>query len=270
MIGRNERLLNYFVLCSFMAIVLFPVLWFVLTALSPNLSGRIDLTNIAWGNFTEAWHVGGFGNAMRASLVITASAVAGQTVLAILSGYAFGVLGVAGERFFFPLILLGLMVSTEAIIVALYYQFRSIGLTDSWFGLILVHIGMGVPFGMFWMRATFRAIPISLIESARLDGANSWRILWRILVPVSRPAILTLVLLSFMWTWNDFFLSLVFISDPDRQPATLALGSFQGMHSLQVNYLAAASLIVSVPVLLLYLIFQRQFISGVMSGSIKE
>ena len=120
------------------------------------------------------------------------------------------------------------------------------------------------------MRASFRAVPPSLIEAAKIDGARSWRILWQILFPIARPAVFTLVLLSFMWTWNDFFLSLVFIADPAKQPATLALGVFQGQHTLEVNLMAAGSLIVALPVLLLYVFFQRHFISGVISGAIKE
>jgi raffinose/stachyose/melibiose transport system permease protein len=270
MISRTERTLNHFVLVFVTILVIFPVLWFVLAALSPETSGRIDLTNLAWGNFATAWQAGAFGPAMFASTVITVGAVAGQTLLAILSGYAFGVLGVIGQKVIFPIILLGLMISSEVFIIPLYYQFHAIGLTDSWLGLIIIQIGMGVPFGAFWMRASFRAVPPSLIEAAKIDGARSWRILWQILFPIARPAVLTLVLLSFMWTWNDFFLSLVFIADPAKQPATLALGVFQGQHTLDVNLMAAGSLIVALPVLLLYVFFQRHFIQGVISGAIKE
>ncbi|MCU1556114.1 MAG: Sugar transporter permease [Microbacteriaceae bacterium] len=270
MISRTERTLNHAVLAVASILVVFPVIWFIFAALSPESSGRIDLTQLTWGNFATAWQAGSFGPAMFASAVITVGAVAGQTVLAILSGYAFGILGVIGQKVIFPIILLGLMISSEVFIIPLYYQFHAIGLTDTWLGLIIIQIGMGVPFGAFWMRATFRAVPPSLVEAAKIDGAHSWRILWQILFPIVRPATFTLVLLSFMWTWNDFFLALVFISDPSKQPATLALGVFQGQHTLNVNLMAAGSLIVALPVLLLYVFFQRHFIQGVISGAIKE
>ncbi len=270
MISRAERTVNHAVLGLISAMVLLPVVWFFFTALSPDSSGRIELTHLDWGNFASAWVAGAFGPAMIASAVITVGAVLGQSILAIFSGYAFGVLGVVGQKIIFPVILFGLMISSEVFIIPLYYQFRQIGLTDSWLGLIIVQIGMGVPFGAFWMRATFRAVPRSLIEAAQIDGARSWRVLWGILFPISRPAILTLVLLSFMWTWNDFFLSLVFISDPTKEPATLALGVFQGVHTLNVNLMAAGSLIVTLPVLILYVFFQRQFIQGVINGALRE
>jgi raffinose/stachyose/melibiose transport system permease protein len=270
MISRAERLLNHGILLVVAVLVLFPVVWFVFTALSPSKSGQLDLLHPDFGNFATAWNEGGFGSAMIASAVITIGAVVGQTIVAILSGFAFGVLGVAGEKIIFPVVLLGLMISAEVFIIPLYYTFQSLGLTNSWLGLIIIQIGMGVPFGAFWMRATFRAVPPSLIEAAEMDGARSWRILWQVLLPIARPAVLTLALLSFMWTWNDFFLSLVFIADPAIQPATLALGVFQGQHSLDVNLLAAGSLLVALPVLILYAFFQRHFIAGVLNGALKE
>lgn len=270
MISHFEKLMNHAVLLVITFVVIFPVGWFVLTSLSPDTAGTISLTHLTWSNFAVAWRAGGFGQAMIASAVITVGAVLGQMITAILAGYGFSVLGVVGEKVIFPVILFGLMISSEVFIIPLYYEMRSIGLTDSWLGLILIQIGMGVPFGTFWMRATFRAVPRALIEAARMDGAHSWRVLWTILFPISRPSILTLALLSFMWTWNDYFLSLVFISNPAKQPVTLALGVFQGLHVSQVNLLAAGSLIVALPVLILYVFFQRHFIQGVINGALRE
>jgi raffinose/stachyose/melibiose transport system permease protein len=268
--SRLERVGTYAVLTLFALIVLFPVVQFVLAALSPSEAGTPDLTDLRWSNFSDAWRQADFAHAMVASLVVATAAVAGQVVVAVLAGFGLGVLGAVGERVIFPLILLGMMISTEAIIVPLYYQFRDLGLTNSWWGLIIIQIGMGVPFGTFWMRATFRALPQSLVDCARLDGAGSIRLLWSVLLPVARPAVLTLVLLSFMWTWNDYFLALVFLGDPDLQTAPLALGAFQGRFNVEINLMAAAGLMVAAPVLLLYAAFQRSFIQGILAGAIKE
>ena len=268
--SRTERVVSYGVLSVFTAVVLFPVLWFVLTALSPHSSGAVDLTSVGWSNFATAWKQADFSHAMLASIVVAVVTVAAQVILAIMCGYGLGVLNAAGHRVIFPVILLGMMISTEAIIVPLYYQFRDMGLTNSWLGLIIIQVGMGVPFGTFWMRATFRAMPASIVDSARIDGAGALRVLWSILLPVAKPAVYTLVLLSFMWTWNDFFLALVFISDPAKQTAPVALGVFQGRFMVQANYMAAAGLMVAAPVLVLYAAFQRKFIQGILTGAIKE
>jgi hypothetical protein len=100
---------------------------------------------------------------------------------------------------------------------------------------------MGISFGAFWMRTAFRAVPGSLGEAARIDGAGSWSQLWRVYLPVARPAVLTLVLLSFLWTWNDYFLALVLVSDSAHQPVTLGLGAFSGRYLVQINLLSAAA-----------------------------
>ncbi|MBO0867271.1 MAG: carbohydrate ABC transporter permease [Micromonosporaceae bacterium] len=268
--SRAEKAISYLVLSLMAVVVLFPVVWFLLISLSPETSGAISLSRPRWSNFAHAWQQAGFSHAMLASLVVVVASVIGQLVLAVTTGYGLGVLNAAGHSVIFPLILLGMMVSTEAVIVPLYYQFRSLGLTNSWLGLIIIQTGMGVPFGTYWMRATFRALPGQLAESARIDGANSLRLLWSILIPLARPAIYTLALLSFMWIWNDYFISLVFIADPAKQTATVALGVFQGRFLVQVNYMAAASLVVAAPVLILYVFFQRQFIRGVLAGALKE
>ncbi len=268
-ISRTERVVNYTVLVVLAAAVLVPVGYFVLAAVSPDRAGRPDLGDLRWENFATAWRSADFSRSMTVSLTITVVVVVVGVLLALLGGYGFGVLGVAGERALFPVVLLGMMISLEAIIVPLYYQFRPLGLTNSIPGIVLIHLGTGVPFGVFWMRAAFRALPRSLFESAELDGAGPLRMLSRVAVPLIRPAVYTLVLLSFMWTWNDYFLSLVFLHG-DNQTATVALGVFQGKHVTEINLMAAGGLLVAAPVLVLYVFFQRKFIAGMLAGALKE
>ncbi|MGW3449644.1 carbohydrate ABC transporter permease [Streptomyces sp. NPDC001076] len=269
MISRPEKIFNYAFLTLLAVGVLFPVLWVLGIAVSPDIAGTLDLGHLQWSNFAEAWRQAGFSEYLKSSLIITGLVVSASTVLAILSGYAFGVLGVVGERVLFPLLLVGIMIPMEAIIVPLYYDLQSEGLTDTYQGVILAHVGLGVSFGAFWMRAAFRAVPPSIGESAQMDGAGSWTMLWRVYLPIARPAVLTFVLLSFMWTWNDYFLSLILVSDPSHQPMTLGLGAFSGRYLVHVNLLAAAAVLISVPVVVLYLFFQRQFIRGMLSGAVK-
>jgi raffinose/stachyose/melibiose transport system permease protein len=270
MISKIERGVNYLVLTVLAVLVLFPVGTFVVAALSPDRSGKpVGVADFQWDNFATAWRDAGFSRAMTVSLIITVCVVVGQVFLALLGGYAFGVLGVVGDKVLFPVVLLGMMISLEAIIVPLYYQFRSYGLTNSLPGIILIQLGMGVPFGIFWMRAAFRALPRSAFESAELDGAGPLRMLRSMAAPMAKPAIYTLILLSFMWTWNDYFLSLVFLHGTN-QTATVALGVFQGRYVTQINLMAAGGLIVATPVLVLYVVFQRKFISGMLAGAIKE
>jgi raffinose/stachyose/melibiose transport system permease protein len=129
MISRRERVMTYTLLAIVSIAVVFPLLWVLLDALSPSSTGAIDLTSMHWSNFVTAWQEAGFSQYLKSSLIITGSVVVLGTVVAILSGYAFGVLGVIGERLLFPLVLLGLMLPMEAFIVPLYYDFLSYHLT---------------------------------------------------------------------------------------------------------------------------------------------
>ncbi|MGX1675450.1 carbohydrate ABC transporter permease [Streptomyces sp. NPDC055400] len=269
MISKREKIFNYVILTLLTVAVLFPVAWILGVAVSPDISGHLDLGHLQWSNFTEAWRQADFTQYLKSSVIITGTAVAVSTVLAILSGYAFGVLGVAGEKLLFPLILFGVMIPMEAIIVPLYYDFQYAGVTDTYQGIILAHVGTGVSFGAFWMRAAFRSVPAGIGESAQMDGANTWTMLWRIYLPVVRPAVSTFVLLNFMWTWNDYFLSLILVSDPSHQPLTLGLGAFSGRYLVHINLLAAAAVLICLPVVGLYVFCQRQFIRGMLSGAVK-
>lgn len=270
MISVREKVSNYVILTVVALCVFFPLAWIMGVALSPHVSGALDIGDVHWGNFAAAWREGGFGRYLRSSLIITLSVVVIATVLAVMSGYAFGVLGVPGQKLLFPVVLLGIMLPMETIIVPLYYDFQSYGITDTYQGIILAQIGLSVSFGTFWMRTAFRAVPRPIAESASMDGAGSWSQLWRIYLPIAKPAVVTLVLLSFMWTWNDYFLSLVLVSDPGHQPLTLGLGNFSGRFMVQTNLLAAAAVLISLPIVVMYLVFQRHFIRGVLAGALKE
>jgi raffinose/stachyose/melibiose transport system permease protein len=174
-----------------------------------------------------------------------------------------------GSELLFYVFLLGLMIPTEAIIVPLYYDFRDIGLVDTYWALILPQIGTSVAFGTFWMRAYFRSVPRSLVEAARIDGASSWFTLWRVLLPLAKPAVLTMTVLLAMWTWNEFLLALVMVTDEGLRTAPLGLSFFQGRNTSNLTLLAAGAVIVATPVVVLYVFLQRHFIRGMLSGAVK-
>jgi raffinose/stachyose/melibiose transport system permease protein len=254
---RRERVMAHLVLGVFGLIALAPVARIVLLALSEA------------GSFTTAWDDGHFGAYLRSSLIVAASVVAIATALSILAGYAFGMMRFRGQQALFYVFLVGLMVPLEATIVPLYYDLRDIGLTDTYWALILPQAGVSIAFGTFWMRAFFRSVPRSLVEAARLDGSSTWVTLWRVILPLGRPAVLTMVVLVFMWTWNEFLLALVMVSDESLRTAPLGLAFFQGRNTSDEALLAAGSLIVAAPVVLVYVFLQRHFIRGMLSGAVK-
>lgn len=266
-----ERAANYIVLLVFAAMILGP-LWVLLsTAFGPQ-SIKDERTSGSFHpeNFAEAWEVGRFGQYMLTSVVVAVIVVVIAVGASILAGYALGTMRFRGATFFFYLFLLGIMVPTEAFIVPLFFDMRAVGLTNTIWGVAFPQIAMSIAFGTYWMRTYFRTSSRAMIEAARLDGAGSMRILWQVLLPIGRPAILTLVLLTFMWTWNEFLIPLVMSPNGTVRTAPLGLAFFQGQYTQGTALLAAGAVLVALPIVVLYIFLQRHFIKGMLEGAVRE
>jgi raffinose/stachyose/melibiose transport system permease protein len=271
MTSRREQALTYTLLGVFSLIALLPIVGIVLTALQHEGGGASfgSFDGLHFSNFKHAWEDGNFGTYLKSSVIVAVAVVGLATVVSILAGYAFGLMQFRFAGPLFYLFLLGLMVPMEAMIVPLYYDLRDLQLTDTYWALILPQAGTSIAFGTFWMRAFFRSVPRSLVEAARIDGASSWFTLWRVLLPLARPAVLTMVVLLFMWTWNEFLLALVMVTDENLRTAPLGLSFFIGRNQADLTLLAAGAVIVALPVVVLYVFLQRHFIRGMVSGAVK-
>jgi raffinose/stachyose/melibiose transport system permease protein len=262
-----ERTATYAVLLIAAFLALYPVGLILVKAVQPDAIGSgagVDL-----GNFAEAWGEGQFGSYLGTSVIVTTAVVLGATLLSSLAGYAFGTMSFPGSSVLFYLLLLGLMVPSEAIVIPLYFQLRSVHLLDTYTALILPQIAQSLAFGTFWMRAYFRSTSREVVEAARLDGAGHLRIFWSILLPMGRPAVTTMMVLFFMWTWNEFLLPLVVIPSGDLLTAPLGLALFQGQYTAGTSLLAAGAVMVALPVVVFYLFAQRHFIRGMVDGASK-
>jgi raffinose/stachyose/melibiose transport system permease protein len=271
MTSRTEQTLGYVILGVFSLIALLPIVGILFTALQSPDGGAAfgSFDGLHFGNFKTAWQDGNFGSYLKSSVIVAVCVVFFAVLFSILSGYAFGLMRFRGSTVLFYVFLLGLMVPTEAIIVPLYYDMRDLGLTNTYWGLILPQIATSVAFGTYWMRTYFRSVPRSLVEAARIDGASSWFTLWRVILPLARPAVLTMTVLLFMWTWNEFLLALVMVSDENLRTAPLGLSFFQGRNTSDLSLMAAASVIVAAPVVIVYIFLQRHFIRGMLAGAVK-
>jgi raffinose/stachyose/melibiose transport system permease protein len=270
--ARLEWLGTRAVMCFALLSIVIPLLVIATTALEPPGSLNTGLSWPAhphWGNFVSAWSVAGFSTLMRSSAIVGVAVVPVGVILATCAGYAFGTIEFPGKRLIFGGLMVGLAVPYEAIVIALYYNLKSVGLTNTYLSIILPLIGAFMPFGAFWMRNHFSNTPVALIEAAQMDGASDLTILTRVLLPNSRAAISTLAVLYFVWTWNQFLLVLIMIQDPSRETAPLGLALFVGQYTTNLPLLSAGTLIVIAPVMIVYMIFQRQFIAGLAHGAIK-
>jgi raffinose/stachyose/melibiose transport system permease protein len=220
-------------------------------------------------NFITAWEKAGFSRFFWNSVSIVAPVVAGNLVLATLSGYALWRYSIRGARILLLILLAGLIVPAEAYVVPLYYQLRSMGLLNERIGVVLPFLGSSFVFGTLWMRAYLRGQSRDLTDAAELDGASTLQVIWHVVVPLARPALVTLAVLDFAWYWNAFLIPLVVLSDVSTHPMSLGLGIFVGQHTGSVELLAAAATLVSLPVVAVFLVLQRDFVRGVFSGGEK-
>lgn len=265
-ISAAERTANYVILIAFAIFALFPLITVVTAAFGVERDAPGGLANLQ-----VAWEMGHFGTYLRNSLAVSTFVVTLSTVLSILAGYAFGAMRFPGQTALFYLFLLGIMAPTEVIIVPLFYDLRTLGLTDTFWGVAMPQVAQSVAFGTFWLRAYFRGSSRAIVEAARLDGAGHFRTLWQVLVPLARGSIVTLVVLLFLWTWNEFLIPLVMLpSNEALRTAPLGLGFFQGQYTQGFALLAAGAVIVALPVVVAYLFLQRQVISGMLEGATKE
>jgi raffinose/stachyose/melibiose transport system permease protein len=269
---RSERWSGYALLTVMAIAVVVPFLSVFLASMQPAGTPVVGLTwpdRWGWDNYEQAWSVAGFSDLIRASLTIAVGVVPASLVLAALAGYALGTMRLPGGNAVAAFFIAGLTIPVELIVVPLYFDLRGLGLTNSYLGVILVEIALFMPFSVFWMRTHFRSTPASLVEAARIDGASSATILLRVLLPLARPSLMTLGLLVFMWSWNQFLLVLVLIQDTTKHTAPAGLGFFVGQNSTDIPTLAAGTIIVMLPILILFAVFQRSFITGLLQGATK-
>jgi raffinose/stachyose/melibiose transport system permease protein len=222
-----------------------------------------------WGNFVKAFHVANMGTIFKSSVLIVLAVVPVAVVIATMAGFALGQLRIHGGRPLFLLFLLGLTLPFEGVIVPLYYEIRNMGLLNTRWAIILPLIGLFMPFAVFWMRAHFLNMPHEISEAARVDGATTWQLFWRIHVPLAGPAVSSLGILMTVWTWNQFLLAIVLVDDPTKRTMAGALGAFQGQWGTDIPLLSAGSLLILTPTIIVFVVFQRHFVSALLQGSLK-
>lgn len=221
-------------------------------------------------NYIEAWKTGHFSTYFSNSIVISVLSVIGVVVFSTLIAYAMVYFDFKGKKMINMLVLLGLIIPVEIVIIPLFYNMKFVGLLGTRAPVYLTHIALNIPFSVFLLQGFVKDIPKSLVESARIDGAKELTILRKVIAPLIVPALVSLVILIFMWTWNDFMTSNIMLKDDAVRTLPLGLSFFKGKYSRDIPMTASASTIIMTPVLLVYLVFQKYMIKGLTLGAVKE
>ncbi len=262
------------VLLIFMAIfTLIPVMLVISTTLKTPEDVRVNpfglFTSFSSQNLIDAWTVGRFSDYLLNSVLLTVPSTLLVVAISTMAGYTFARLPFRGRTVLFYFVVLGLLVPFFTFMIPLYFQLRSLGLLDTLPGAILVLTSTGISFGTFFMRAFFSDLPMELEQSARVDGASEWQIFTKVMLPLVGSGIGALTVFTFLANWNNFLVPLLYLPSGDFRPLTAGLYMFTGGRSLDIGPLAAGTLITILPVIVLFIVLQRQVTQGFISGAIK-
>jgi ABC-type glycerol-3-phosphate transport system permease component len=217
----------------------------------------------------DFWNRVDFGRKLLNSLLVSAAVAVGGVVLAVLNAYALGIGRLRGRVWFLVFFLIANLLPQEALVYPLYYLSKSLHLYDTLTVVIIVFVVIQGAFGTYLLSSVYASFPTEILDAAEVDGAGRWRVLWRVVVPMSRPTLSVLVTFFFIWTWNEFLLPLVFLISNDNQTVPVALGVLQGDRLMDATTTSASALVGILPAVVFFLIFQRTLTRGIMAGAIK-
>ncbi len=268
---RWWQILNWLLLIIGAGLILAPLVVVAITSFTPvgTAATGFELPpQLTVANYRAAWQQGNFFLAFANSTFVALAVTAAQIFTSALAGYALARLRFRGRQALLLVVLATLVIPFQLLVIPIFLLLKWGHLLNTYSALILPTAANG--FGIFLLRQFFSTIPIELEQAASLDGANRLQILWRIMLPLSRPALVTLFLFTFIGEWNDLFKPLIFTTRPELRTVQLALSEFQEQFTNSWQLLMAAVGIATVPVVLLFLVGQKQFIQGIANTGIKE
>jgi raffinose/stachyose/melibiose transport system permease protein len=267
------RILIYVVLALVAIYTLIPTVTMILTAFRDEADlqqGPFSFPRkfALVANFARAWTQGHFSLYLKNSLIQTIPAVAVVIFFATLAGFSFAKMRFPLKNTMFFTMLGGMMIPFQSIMIPMYFLFNSLGLIDT-HGAVILALGVGgIPFGTFMMRSFFMGLPNQLLEAARLDGCSDFTAFLRVMLPLTYPAWVSLIIFQSMWSWNAFLVPLVFIFTDSMRPLPLGLMFFSSRYNTEYTLVAAGVMITIAPLIVLYILLQRKFISSITLGAL--
>ena len=270
---RPDQILKHAILLVAVAVALAPSAFMVLTALKSQDDYTFNKVGLpqppVLDQFQNVLFESPFFQWMGNSVILALGAVALSTVVACLGAYAIARMEFKGRSLLFSLSTALMAVPPVVMIVPLFVLYTRLHLISTYTGAILIYAGLITPFSVYLLTTFFRTLPTELFEAARIDGAGDFLILWRVVVPLSLPAVLTLVVVNSLFVWNDLLIAIIFLQDDAKRTLMAGISVFQGRYDNQIPLTMAGMVIASAPMIILYIAFQKYFIRGMMAGAVK-
>ncbi len=249
----------------------YPVFFAINNALKSNKGYILDRFGIAWqptlDNFVQAWTRSNLDEYFINSLIVTVGAVALLLVVSSLAGFALAVLRFPYRKLIFIVILASLMIPVQVVLVPFYQTIIGLGLLNTHIGLIISYTAFFLPFSVYLMTAFYSGLPRELVEAARIDGAKLIQVWWHVMLPMGKPALITLGILNTLYCWNDVLISLLVLQD--KRTLMVGIAALRGEYTTNVPLLSAGIVLAAAPIVIIYIIFQRQIVSGIAVGAVK-
>ena len=270
---RPDQIGKHAVLIVLAILSLFPILLTISTAFKTEQDVRVNpfglFSSFSLDNLITAWTVGEFGSYVLNTFILSVPSTVLVVAFSTMGGYAFARLPFPGRTILFYLVILGLLVPFFTYMIPLYFQLQGMGLLNTLPGVILVLTTTGLAFGTVFMRAFFSDLPTELEQAARIDGASELQIFLRIMLPLVSSGAGALAVFTFLQNWNNLLVPLLYLPGGDFRPLTLGLYVFLGGRGIDIGPLAAGTLITILPVIVLFVLLQRQVTQGVLAGAVK-
>lgn len=268
-----DWLVRYGILILFGLGCLIPLFWVLASSLKTTREIALHPlglpTSWRWANYPQAWWQGHFSDYFLNSVIVSLPIVILTCALSALAGYGFARFKFPGSKLLFYLFLLGLMIPFQSIMIPLFYILKNVNFLGTYWAMIVPSIALGLSFGIFFMRAFFVGLPQELADAAMIDGCNEFQVFRRVLLPLAGPALATLAVLNFMGAWNSFLLPLIYMQKEALRPLVLGLMFFHSKYTQDYPLTMAGATITMLPIIVVYLFFQRQFVQGLTSGALK-
>jgi ABC-type glycerol-3-phosphate transport system permease component len=266
------RVLTYVIFMVVLIAVVFPLFWMFYSSLKDQwqiFANPFALPEvIKFDNYINAWNAGNFNLYFLNSIIVTVPSVLGVLGVSSLAGYAFARLTFFGSRALFIFFLIGIMVPPQAVIIPAFLIVSRLGLMNNFSALILTYLSW-CPVGIFILATFFRSLPQEIEDAAKVDGASTFDVFWRIALPLAKPALATVAIFYFVWVWNDFLYPLLYLQSDTMNTIPMGLMLFNGRYRTDWGMMTAAlSIAVAVP-LVFYMIFQDKFVRGLTAGALK-
>jgi len=263
--------ISYIILGLFSAVVGYPVLWM----LFQSFKSQPEMYQNVWGpprdlriqNYIDGWNLSHIGRYSINSLIVAFATVLGVLTVASLAAYAFSKMRFAGSRLIFGAIIFSLLLPVP--IIPLYAVVSGLHLTDTYFAVIFPYISGALPLSIFLLKAFFESLPSQIEDAARIDGCSDLGILWHVVLPLSKPGLATVAIFTFINAWNEFFLALIFIRSREIRTIPVGLQVFFQENATKWPALFATLSMATVPIIVVYVLMQQQFIEGLTAGAVK-